>query len=41
MAFMHFNKSIDILNSIDIENLKVRKRYLNDTLRNNVFNLKE
>ncbi len=32
MAFMHFNKSIDILNSIDIENLKVRKRYLIDTL---------
>jgi len=32
MAFMHFDESIEILNSIEIKNYKVSKKYLTDTL---------
>ena len=32
MAFMHFDESIEILNSIEINNYKASKKYLTDTL---------
>jgi molybdopterin molybdotransferase len=32
MAFMHFDESIEIVNSIEIKNYKASKRYLTDTL---------
>ncbi|SFV68469.1 Molybdopterin biosynthesis protein MoeA [hydrothermal vent metagenome] len=32
MAFMHFDKSIEIINNIEIKNYKASKRYLTDTL---------